>query len=138
VTYQVLAEAAFHLEHGARFVATNADTSLPVEAGLAPGAGALQAALIATTGVTPTVIGKPDPRMLMLAMDALGAGVSESAMLGDRLDTDIQAAEAAGIFSILVLTGVTRRADLAGSTLRPDMVVADLPALMAQWPKGRL
>lgn len=134
LTYQSLSSACLAIEGGAAFIATNADTSLPIENGEAPGAGAIQAAITATTGVRPTVIGKPEGRMLLLAMEALAADLTNSAMLGDRLDTDIEAASRLGMPAILVLTGVSTESDLKNSDLRPDLVVQDLAALMNIWP----
>jgi 4-nitrophenyl phosphatase len=135
LTYEKLAAAALAIRAGARFIGTNPDTSLPTEHGLLPGAGAIQAAIQAATGVAPTVIGKPQPLMLELAMHALGGSSVDTAMLGDRLDTDIQGAVAAGLRSILVLTGVSTREELAAGPLRPDLVVESLPELMARWPR---
>src|SRR5579884_1711979 len=132
-TYEKLAAAALALEGGAHFVGSNPDTSFPTERGLVPGAGALLAALRATTGLEPVVIGKPQPTMLRLAMKALDGSLEDTAMLGDRLDTDIGAAAAMDMRSILVLTGVSQRSDLESSPYRPDLVVEDLPRLMAHW-----
>lgn len=133
VTYEKLAIAALALEAGARFVGTNPDTSLPTERGLAPGAGAILAALTATTGVEPIVIGKPQPLMLRLAMEQLGGTVHDTAMIGDRLDTDIQGANALGLSSVLVLTGVSTRAELAVSIADPTIVVENLEELTRRW-----
>lgn len=133
LTYDKLARAALSIERGAHFVGSNPDTSYPSERGLVPGAGALLSALQATTGVEPVVIGKPKPLMLELAMQHLGGSVTDTAMLGDRLDTDIRAANGLGMPSILVLTGVSTRAELARTTDRPDLVVADLAELMERW-----
>jgi 4-nitrophenyl phosphatase len=133
LTYERLTVAALALEQGARFLATNGDTSLPTERGLVPGAGAILAALTATTGQQPIVIGKPQPLMLQLAMDAVGGSVENTVMLGDRLNTDIGAAQALGIPSILVLTGVSTRADLAHSQIQPTLVVDNLNELMRLW-----
>jgi 4-nitrophenyl phosphatase len=133
LTYEKLATAALAVQAGARFVGTNPDTSLPTERGLVPGAGAIQAAIVAATGVTPTVIGKPQPLMLRLAMESLGGSTENTAVLGDRLDTDIQGAIAAGLPSILVLTGVSTRAEAAASPAQPDLIVDDLAQLMEQW-----
>jgi 4-nitrophenyl phosphatase len=135
LSYAKLATAALAIEAGARFLGTNPDTSFPSERGLVPGAGAILAALTATTGVQPIVVGKPRPLMLRLAMKALGGTVEDTAMLGDRLDTDIQGAAGVGMPSILVLTGVSKRSDLATSSVRPDLVVDDLGDFMEQWPK---
>jgi 4-nitrophenyl phosphatase len=133
LTYDKLAKAALALQRGARFLGTNPDRSLPTEGGLVPGAGAIQAALTAATGIQPTMIGKPEPLMLELAMSQLGGNLRDTAMLGDRLDTDIQGAVALGIPSILVLTGVSSRADIEASPSKPTDVVENLAALMQQW-----
>jgi len=133
LTYEKLATAALAIAAGARFLGTNPDTSFPSERGLVPGAGAIQAALTATTGVRPAVVGKPEPLMLQLAMDQLGGSLTDTAMLGDRLDTDIQGAQTMHMPSILVLTGVSKREELANNPIHPTLVVDDLGALMRQW-----
>jgi 4-nitrophenyl phosphatase len=135
LTYQKLATAALALESGARFVGTNPDTSYPTESGLVPGAGAILAALRVTTGVEPVIIGKPQPLMLELATRQLGGTKRDTAMLGDRLDTDIAGAAAAGMPSILVLTGVSTRSDLSTSPDQPSLVVNTLGELMSVWEK---
>ena len=133
VTYSRLAQAALALQAGAAFVGTNPDLSFPTERGLVPGAGALQAVLIATTGIEPVVIGKPQPLMLELAMQSLGSTAHDTAMLGDRLDTDIRGASSLHMPSILVLTGVSTRDDLQASEDRPTLVVNHLGDLMHLW-----
>jgi 4-nitrophenyl phosphatase len=133
VTYDKLATAALAVERGARFVGTNPDLSFPTERGLVPGAGALQAVISATTGVEPTVIGKPQPLMFDLAMEQLGASRETTAMLGDRLDTDIDGAHAVGLSTIMVLTGVSTRADLDHRAVQPTLVIDTLPALVDRW-----
>jgi 4-nitrophenyl phosphatase len=133
VTYEKLARASLALERGARFVGSNPDTSFPTERGLVPGAGALLATLVATTGRQPVVIGKPEPLMLELAMNSAGGTLQDTAMLGDRLDTDIAAARRLGMTSVLVLTGVSTRADLTGTPTPPDLVVDTLTQLMDTW-----
>ena len=136
LTYDKLATGALALQRGARFLGTNPDLSLPAEGGFLPGAGAIQAALTATTGFRPTVIGKPEPLMLELAMSQIGGCLDDTAMLGDRLDTDIQGAEALGIPSIMVLTGVSSRRDIDGSPAEPTVVVENLAALMQLWTEA--
>ena len=110
--------------------ATNADTTLPTEAGLVPGAGSIVAALEAASGQRPIVIGKPETPMLETAMTQMGVRPEETVMLGDRLDTDILAGERAGMPTVLVLTGVSTREDLASAEALPDVVVSDLPSLV--------
>jgi 4-nitrophenyl phosphatase len=134
LTYEKLALASLALQRGARFVGTNPDTSFPDERGLVPGAGAIQALLTATTGIHPTVIGKPHPLMLSLAMEAMEGTAVNTAMLGDRLDTDIQGANALQMPSILVLTGVSRREEIDPSGISPTLVVDTLEELVRIWP----
>ncbi len=136
LTYEKLAIGSLALERGAGFLGTNPDTSFPTERGLEPGAGAILAALVATTGRKPTVIGKPHPLMLELAMEHMGGTSSDTAMLGDRLDTDIAAAAAAQVPSILVLTGVSTRQDVESSQFHPSLIVENLQQLMDTWPSG--
>jgi 4-nitrophenyl phosphatase len=133
LTYQKLAVAALAIQRGAHFIGTNPDTSFPAEHGLVPGAGAIQAALTATTGVQATVIGKPQPLMLQLAIEQMGGSVTDTAMLGDRLDTDIKGAEVLSLQSILVLTGVSTRQELETGAIRPSLVVNNLRELMDTW-----
>jgi 4-nitrophenyl phosphatase len=136
LTYDKLATGALALQRGARFLGTNPDLSLPSGAGLLPGAGAIQAALTAATGIQPTVIGKPEPLMLELAMAQLGGSLTDTVMLGDRLDTDIQGAKALGIPSILVLTGVSSRQDVERSEAKPSLIVDNLATLVQMWAEG--
>lgn len=129
-TYDKLKAAHAALQQGAHFIATNADTTLPTEAGLVPGAGSIVAALAAASGRQPIVIGKPETPMLEMAMLRMGVRPEETVMLGDRLDTDILAGERAGMPTVLVLTGVSTREDLATAEALPDVVVSDLPSLV--------
>jgi 4-nitrophenyl phosphatase len=129
-TYEKLKAAHQALQQGALFIATNADTTLPTEAGLVPGAGSIVAALAAASGRQPIVIGKPETPMLEMAMLRMGVRPEETVMIGDRLDTDILAGERAGMPTVLVLTGVSTRDDLADAEALPDVVVSDLPSLV--------
>lgn len=137
VTYDALATASLAVQRGARFVGSNPDLSFPDEAGLVPGAGALQGVVTAATGVQPVVVGKPQPLMFELAMQQLGTTRDNTAMLGDRLDTDILGAHSVGLPSIMVLTGVSTRADLEHSAVQPTVLVDDLPALMNLWSEAQ-
>jgi 4-nitrophenyl phosphatase len=128
-TYDRLARAMAAIRNGARFIATNGDATLPVEDGVLPGAGSVIAAIATASGKQPTVIGKPETLMMTTGVAQLGASASRTIMIGDRLDTDILAAERAGLTTALVLTGVTTRDDLSGSEIVPDYVFTDLPAL---------
>ena len=127
LTYLRLAAAADCVRAGARFIATNRDPVYPTERGLRPGAGAIAAALEATTGVTPLSIGKPEPHLLELAAEAVGRSASEAIMIGDGIGTDLAAASAIGARCVLMLTGVTTRhqVDALPVDERPTAVAAD-------------
>lgn len=126
-----LAEAALSIRAGARWVAANVDLTLPTERGLLPGNGSLVAALRAATGAEPQVAGKPAPALLR---DAAARGDFRAPLvIGDRLDTDIEGANAAGLPSLMVLTGVNsaRDAVYAKPTQRPTYIGHDLRSLHA-------
>ena len=131
VTYRQLRRACLLIRAGARFIGTNPDTTFPAEDGIVPGCGALLALLRAGTEQEPFVIGKPGPALFEAAIELLGVDRSTTLTVGDRLDTDIAGSRAAGLPSVLVLTGVTTPDDLDRSQIQPDMVVADLPDLIA-------
>lgn len=131
--YDALRIASVLVERGAVLVATNADASFPADEGPAwPGAGALLAAIETTTGTKAEVVGKPNAPILLAALAR--AGGSRPLVIGDRLDTDIVGAQALGWDSLLVLTGISTRADLKGSTVRPTHVGEDLRALFEDVP----
>jgi len=123
-TYQKLSVAVDCVKHGARFVATNRDPVFPTERGTRPGAGAIVAAVEAGAQVTPVSIGKPSPHLLEMAIRSAGLDRSEAVMVGDGLATDLAGAVGLGIPCILMLTGVTTRAQ-AGA-LPPDQRPAAL------------
>ena len=133
LTYLRLAAAADCIRAGARFIATNRDPVYPTERGLRPGAGSLVAAVEATTGVEPLVIGKPSPHLLELAAESVGRSPGDAVMIGDGLGTDIAAARAIGARSILMLTGVTSLADVEAlqPDVRPTAVAVDAADLAA-------
>lgn len=135
VTALDLAEAAYAIADGASWVATNDDSTLPTERGLAPGNGSLVAAVAHATGRAPRVVGKPHGPAYEVAMARLGLPPEECLMIGDRLETDISGARAAGLRSALVLTGVDGRAEAeaAPEALRPDVVVKTIPDLAHLW-----
>jgi 4-nitrophenyl phosphatase len=133
ICYERLAQATLQIRAGAEFVATNPDRTFPSERGIVPGAGSLLAFLTAATGVEPVVIGKPETAMIDLALARMGAEPKATAMLGDRLETDILAGKRAGLTTLLVLSGVTDEALLAGSEIQPDLVLADVAHLHAAW-----
>lgn len=128
--YAKLKTAAAAIRAGARFVATNADATLPTEAGLVPGAGSIVAAISTATGRAPEVIGKPGTPLIDASLARMGVAPEEAVMIGDRLDTDILAGQRAGLLTVLVLTGVSTREEIPLSPVRPDLVLSDLTALV--------
>jgi HAD superfamily hydrolase (TIGR01450 family) len=124
-----LAEAALAIRAGALWVAANVDPTLPTERGLLPGNGSMVAALRAATGAEPQVAGKPAPGLLT---DAAARGDFRAPLVvGDRLDTDIEGANAARLPSLMVLTGVSsaRDAVYADPVHRPTYIGHDLRSL---------
>ena len=133
VTATDLAEAAYAVEGGATWAATNTDGTLPTDRGVAPGNGSLVAAVERAVGSPPDLVaGKPQPPLYLMSAQRLGVEPSRVLAVGDRLDTDIEGAVAAGMDSLLVLTGVD---DLqacleAPAARRPTWVAPDLRALL--------
>lgn len=135
LSWRELAEASYAVARGARYFASNLDRTLPNERGIAPGNGALVGTVIAATGVTPAAAGKPEPAMFHLA--AAAASSERPLVIGDRLDTDLKGARAAGMPGLLVFTGVSSPADaiLSPADQRPDFLGADLGCLAEPHPE---
>jgi 4-nitrophenyl phosphatase len=133
LTYAKARTACLRIRAGAQWIGTNPDTTFPSEEGIIPGAGALLALLRVATETEPYVIGKPGPAMFQTAVYALGIDPAQTLTIGDRLDTDIAGARAAGLAGALVLTGISTADSLKTSDVQPDAVFADLPALLDAW-----
>lgn len=138
LTYDKLATASLAIRAGASFIATNPDRNLPTERGLIPGAKAIFSAIQVATDTAPTVIGKPEPAMLEMAMDMLGAVAHDTAIIGDSLDTDIRGGKALGLKTILLLSGVSTRQQLEESELQPDLAYPHVSALHSDWRASEL
>ena len=130
--YDRLKRAGLLVQRGARLLATNADGSYPAPDGLWPGAGALLAAIVTTTGAHAAVAGKPARPLFELAGRRLGDG--PVLVVGDRLETDVAGARDMGWDAALVLTGVTRPADLVRSRWLPDRLLRSVADLLADPP----
>ncbi|MDP9799928.1 HAD superfamily hydrolase (TIGR01450 family) [Arcanobacterium wilhelmae] len=126
VSWVELSEIALAIRKGALYVATNLDATMPRERGETIGNGSLVAAVVNATGVEPLSAGKPAPDMYKLAVER--TGLSSPIAIGDRLDTDMVGANAAGIISVHVLTGVSQVRDvlLASAQARPRVLARDL------------
>lgn len=135
LNWRKLARATLLVRAGAGLVGANPDRTWPSEFGLLPGNGANLAALQAATDVEPVVIGKPSRLMFQFALERLGATPEQSAMIGDRLDTDVLGGQRAGLTTILLLSGVTTSASLAESPVQPDLVFDDIAALTRAWSR---
>ena len=132
--YDLLAEGALAVAAGAWYVASNADATLPTPRGRAPGNGSLIQVIVTATGRSPVVAGKPEPPLHAEAVARSGA--HHPLVVGDRLDTDIESAVRSGADSLLVLTGVTRPADvvLAPAGCRPTYLAEGLAGLLVPHP----
>ena len=122
-SFERITQAMRFVAAGARFIATNPDVSGPGEGGLVPATGAVAALISAATGVQPYYIGKPNPLIMRTALRTIDAHSEDSVMVGDRMDTDMVIGTESGLETILVLTGVTRREDVARYPYRPTRIV---------------
>jgi NagD protein len=108
-SFERITQAIRLVESGARFIATNPDPTGPSQQGPLPATGSVAALISHATGVAPYFVGKPNPLMMRSALNAIDAHSETTAMIGDRMDTDIVAGLEAGLETVLVLTGVTTR-----------------------------
>ncbi|MEY4398652.1 MAG: hypothetical protein RLZ53_1228 [Actinomycetota bacterium] len=133
VSWKHLAEAAYSIQNGARWVATNQDWTIPQERGLAPGNGTLVSAVHTAVGQLPLVAGKPEVAIFQTAIKRFG--VKRPLFVGDRIDTDILGANRAGIDSALVLTGVSDAKELLSSPKdsHPTYILGDLRELFTAY-----
>jgi len=133
LTYARLAVASDCVRAGAHFIATNLDPVYPTERGVRPGAGSVVVAVEAASGVVPISIGKPAPFLLEAAAHAVGRKPGEAIMIGDGIATDLAAARAVGARCILMLTGVSTRAEVEAlpADQQPTAIAADADELAA-------
>ena len=133
LTYEKLKMATLAIRSGAQFIACNPDKTFPSELGIVPGNGAILAALEAATDIQPLIIGKPQPAIFQMAIERMGTSLETTAVLGDRLETDILGGLRAGLKTVLLLSGVTSRQRLAESSITPDWVFEDISAFHQAW-----
>ena len=136
LTYEKLKHAVLLLQRGARLVGTNPDLLCPTDEGLVPEAGVTLAALQAATGIAATVIGKPERPLFEQALQRLGSHQTETAILGDRLETDIRGGQRAGLWTVLVTSGVDYEDTVHEKGIAPDLVVSDLGMLVQLWQEA--
>lgn len=128
-SYQKLTHALRYIQAGARFIATNDDAVITVEDGLVPEAGPLVAAVSEATNQKPEIVGKPYRPIMDIALARLGVSADEAVIIGDNLATDILAGHNAGMKSVLLLTGVSTRADAEKVEQKPTWISKDYSAL---------
>ncbi|AZM46221.1 TIGR01457 family HAD-type hydrolase [Streptomyces sp. WAC 06738] len=132
-SFEALTKAIRLIENGARFIATNPDQTGPSTEGPLPATGAVAALITKATGKEPYFVGKPNPLMMRAGLNQIGAHSESTAMIGDRMDTDVLAGLEAGMETYLVLTGLTRADQVERFPYRPSHIVdsiADLVALI--------
>ncbi len=128
-SFERITRAIRLVANGARFIATNPDATGPSPDGPLPATGSVAALISRATGVEPYFVGKPNPLMMRSALNAIDAHSETTAMIGDRMDTDVVAGLEAGLETILVLTGVTQREEAERHPFRASRVldsIADL------------
>lgn len=133
VGWKQLSEAAYSIQNGAKWVATNQDWTIPQERGIAPGNGTLVSAVHTAVGQLPLVAGKPEVAIFETAKRRFG--LQKPLFVGDRLDTDVLGANRSGMASALVLTGICTPKDLlaAKKEERPLYILEDLQGLFEEY-----
>jgi len=129
-SFERITRAIRLIDSGARFIATNPDTTGPTPEGPLPATGSVAALISRATGVEPYFIGKPNPLMMRSALNAIDAHSETSAMVGDRMDTDVVSGLEAGMETILVLTGLTTREQAERHPYRASRIVESVADLI--------
>ena len=128
--YDSITKAMRHVNNGAKLIGTNKDLTGPSETGDLPACRALVAPVEITTGKHAYYVGKPNPLMMRTGLRILGVHSADTAMIGDRMDTDIIAGIESGLDPILVLTGVTNLENIKQYPYRPRLIlnsIGDIP-----------
>lgn len=136
-SFERITQAIRLIGRGARFIATNPDATGPGAGGPLPATGSVAALISRATGVEPYFVGKPNPLMMRSALNALDAHSETTAMIGDRMDTDIVAGLEAGLQTVLVLTGVTSAHETERFPYRPSRIVGSIADLIGELDPGR-
>jgi NagD protein len=131
-SFERISQAIRLIVGGARFIATNPDPTGPTPDGPLPATGAVAALISRATGVEPYFVGKPNPLMMRSALNAIDAHSESSAMVGDRMDTDVVSGLEAGMHTVLVLTGSTQREEAERFPFRPSRIVDSIADLIAE------
>jgi NagD protein len=120
------------IDSGARFIATNPDATGPTLEGPLPATGSVAALISRATGVDPYFVGKPNPLMMRSALNAIDAHSETTAMIGDRMDTDIVSGLEAGMHTILVLSGLTTREEAERYPYRASRIIDSVADLLEE------
>jgi NagD protein len=131
-SFEAITRAIRLVEAGARFIATNPDSTGPSREGLLPATGAVAALIERATGQRPYYVGKPNPLMMRSALRALGAHSESTLMIGDRMDTDVRSGLEAGLQTILVLSGISGKETAERYPYRPTKVVNSVADLVGR------
>jgi 5'-nucleotidase len=131
-SFERITQAIRLIENGARFIATNPDATGPSPDGSLPATGAVAALITRATNRDPYYVGKPNPLMMRSALNAIDAHSETTAMIGDRMDTDVVAGIEAGLETILVLTGISTRESAERYPYRPARIVDSVADLAAE------
>jgi NagD protein len=129
-SFEAITRSIRFINAGARFIVTNPDPVGPGVDGVIPATGSVAALITKATGKEPYVVGKPNPMMFRSAMNKIGAHSETTGMIGDRMDTDVVAGIEAGLFTVLVLTGIADHAEIERYPYRPDEVLAGVHELL--------
>lgn len=130
ITYEKLAKATLLIRSGKRFIGSNPDLTYPIPAGLVPGAGAMITTVAVSCDQAPEYAGKPAATMFRLALERLGTTAEETMAVGDRLETDLEGGQRAGMRTAMVLSGVATQEAINNWQPAPDLVVKDLTELV--------
>ena len=130
LTYEKLRHASLLIQDGAEFFGTNPDATLPTPEGFFPGSGTVIGALEIASGKKAKIIGKPEPLLYEMALKRLEVTPDEALAVGDRLETDIAGAQAAGIHTVLVLSGASTLSQAENYHPQPELIVQNLTKLL--------
>jgi len=129
-SFERITQAIRLVAAGSRFIATNPDNVGPTPDGPLPATGSVAALISRATGVDPYYVGKPNPLMMRSALNAIEAHSETTAMIGDRMDTDVVSGLEAGLETVLVLSGVTTPGEVEGYSYRPSRIVDSVADLV--------
>ncbi|ERF56462.1 UMP phosphatase [Cutibacterium granulosum] len=129
-SFEAITKAVRFIVDGARFICTNPDATGPSKEGPLPATGAVAAMIESASRRKPYVVGKPNPMMFRSALNRIEAHSENTAMIGDRMDTDMVAGMEAGLFTVLVLSGITKRENIDAYPYRPNLVLDSVDDLI--------